>query len=92
MEDFNLLLDLANQMDLEFSQEGIEKYIPNSTKCLNWQDVRASHDMSDATPVIAMGDIYGKMILLALGLGGALVVLLMECVSKTMAKRLMKMA
>ena len=84
MEDFNLLLDLANQMDLEFSQEGIEKYIPNSTKCLNWQAVRASHDMSDATPVIAMGDIYGKMILLALGLGGALVVLLMEHLSNKM--------
>ena len=84
MEDFNLLLDLANQMDLEFSQEGIEKYIPNSTKCLNWKDVRASHEISNTIPVIALGDIYGQIIFLALGLGGALVVLLMEHLSNKM--------
>ena len=81
MEDFNFLLDLKDQMGVEFSQDGIEKFIPNATKCMNWQDVKASHDTdkTNSILVITFEDIYGITILLALGLGGAITALVTEC-------------
>ena len=81
MDDFNHLVDLKDQMGLEFSQDGIEDYIPNATKCLTWKDVKASHE-TDTSLVITLENIYGLLILLALGLGGAVVALLLECLWK----------
>ena len=77
LEDFNNLVDLKDQMGLEFSEDGIEDFLPNSTKCMTWQDVKASHE-TDTTLVITIKDIFGIMILLALGLGGAMLALGME--------------
>ena len=73
LEDFNYLLDISNQMGLQFTQAGANEYIPNSTKCINWQDVQASHKI-DHKVIVRMDSIYVIMILLAVGLGGALVV------------------
>ena len=81
MEDFNNLVDLKDQMGLEFSQDGIEDYLPHATKCLTWQDVKASHE-TDTTLVITTENIYGIFILLALGLGGAMTVFFAECLTK----------
>ena len=61
--------------------EGIKQYSPNATKCLTWQDVKASHETSSIM-VITMKEIYGMMILLTLGLRGAMAAFLMECLSK----------
>ena len=81
LEDFNFLLDLKDQMGLEFSQNGIAKFIPNATKCLNWQDVKASHE-TDTTLLITLGQIQILTFLFGLGLGGAMVALLIECLAK----------
>ena len=78
LDDVNYLIDMWNQMDMEFSSNRINdwsKYLPNSTNCLTWQDVRASHE-SDTPEVVIKGDnIYGMLIILLVSLGGALVVL-----------------
>ena len=88
MEDFNFLLDLKDQMGVEFSQDGIEKFIPNATKCMNWQDVKASHDTdkTNSILVITFEDIYGITILLALILGGAMAAFVMECLISKIKK------
>ena len=56
--------------------------MPNSTKCMTWQDVKASHETDSPEIVIRIDDIYGMVILLAMGLGGALVVLTLELLMK----------
>ena len=93
MEEFNHLLDLKDQMALPFSENGggLSNYIPYSTKCMAWKDVRASHE-TNATRVIAIEDIYGMMILLAICFGGATVVLLMELLSKALRLGISKTA
>ena len=85
LEDFNFLLDLKDQMGLEFSQDGIESFIPNATKCMNWQGVKLSHN-TNGTLVITMEDIYGITILFALGIGIAIVCFLFEWMSKKIIK------
>ena len=85
LEDFNFLLDLKDQMGLEFSQDGIENFIPNATKCMNWQGVKLSHK-TNGTLVITMEDIYGITILFALGIGIAIVCFLFEWMSKKIIK------
>ena len=49
---------------------------------MTWQDVKASHETDNPEVVIRMDDIYGMMILLATGLGGALVILTLELLMK----------
>ena len=68
-------------MGLESSQDGIEDYVPNATKCMTWQQVKASHE-TNTTLVITIENITGIIILLALGLGGAMMALIMECWTK----------
>ena len=64
--------------------------MPNSTKCMTWQDVKSSHETDSPQVVIRIDDIYGVVILLAMGLGGALVVLALELLMKTQIERSMK--
>ena len=71
-----------NQLDLEFSSNRAHDFMPNSTKCMTWQDVKASHETDSPEIVIRIDDIYGMVILLAMGLGGALVVLTLELLMK----------
>ena len=78
MQDFNYLMDLMNQMDLEFSRNRILDYLPNSTNCMTWPDVKASHETDSPTVIIRIDNIYGMMILLAVGLGGSLIVFILE--------------
>ena len=85
----NYLLDLSNQMGLEFTQAGMNEYIPNSTKCMKWQDVKASHKI-DHEVIIKMDSIYGLMILLAIGVGGSLVLSSLEYLTLGLQMRLKK--
>ena len=78
MQDFNYLMDLMNQMDLEFSRNRILDYLPNSTNCMTWPEVKASHETDSPTVIIRLDNIYGMMILLAVGLGGSLIVFILE--------------
>lgn len=84
MEDFNNLVDLKDQMGLQILNKGIEDVLPNATKCMTWQDVKTTHktDTSDASLVIRFANIYGIISLFALGVGGATLALLIECLSK----------
>ena len=67
MEDANELIDHAIEsgwFNAEFS-----KYLPNATKCLRHDDVQWSHFETDQRVVFKMENIYGMIILLAIGLG-----------------------
>ena len=78
MQDFNYLIDLMNQMDLEFSRNRILDYLPNSTNCMTWPEVKASHETDSPTVIIKIENIYGMLILLAVGLGGSFIVFIFE--------------
>ena len=86
MEDANGLIDLANQMGL--IQNEIQKNVPNATHCLTWSAVQASHTRKGKDVVFKLEDIYGMLILLALGLGVAMLVLITEfAVHKTIHRK-----
>ena len=78
LQDSNYLIDLMNQMDLEFSTNRLLNFLPNSTKCMTWHDVKASHETDNPKVFIRMNDILGMLILLSIGLGGAFIVFTME--------------
>ena len=59
-------------------QNEIQKNVPNATHCLTWSAVQASHTRKGNDVVFKLEDIYGMIILLALGLGGATLVLIAE--------------
>ena len=64
--------------------KGMDAVIPNVTKCLTWQDVKASHLAEGNQVVITLDKIYGMMIILALGLIGATLLLTLEFMTKAM--------
>ena len=70
VEDVNELIELAHQMSLIDAQ--IQKYVPNATKCMTWPSVQASHRENDKTVVFKGDDLLGVLVLIAMGLGGAL--------------------
>ena len=53
---------------------------------MTWEDVKASHMKEDHEVIVNLDDIYGTIILLASGLGGALIILTLEVLTK--AKKL----
>ena len=69
-------------MDIEISINRILTHVPNSTKCMTWHDVKASHEKDNPEIVIRMDDIVGMLILWAIGIGGALIVLSVELMMK----------
>ena len=71
-----------NQLDLEFSINRTPDLFPNATKCMTWQGVKASHETDNSEVIIRADDIYGMIILLAMGLSGALIVLILELLVK----------
>ena len=69
MDDANELIDLARQAGLFDAR--FKTYIPHATMCLTHADVQQSHFGKDQRVVFKMDNIYGMIILLAIGLGGA---------------------
>ena len=59
-------------------QNEIQKNVPNATHCLTWSAVQASHTRKGQDVVFKLEDIYGTLILLALGLSGAILILVSE--------------
>ena len=59
-------------------QNEIQKQVPNATRCLTWSAVQASHTREGQDVVFKLKDIYGMLILLALGLCGAILILISE--------------
>ena len=78
LDDANGLIDLANQMGL--IQNEIEKKVPNATHCLTWSRVQESHMKKGQNVVYKIEHIHGMIILLAIGLGAALLVLFGELI------------
>ena len=76
-------------MGLKFT-ENIEDYIPNAAKCMTWQDVKASHEIENPQVVVRLEDIYGMAILLAMGIGGAVMVFFIECLTKAQKRKFKK--
>ena len=77
-------------MGLKMTEDGIDNYVPNSTKCMTWQDVKASHEIEDPHVVLSLDEVYGMAILLALGLGVAAMVLCLESIIKSQKCKIIK--
>ena len=45
---------------------------------MTWPEVKASHETDSPTVIIKIENIYGMLILLAVGLGGSLIVFILE--------------
>ena len=55
-----------------------DNFLPNVTKCMAWEDVKASHVSRDNLVVIKLDEIYGMMIILMAGLGGSIIIMMVE--------------
>ena len=83
MGDFNYFIDMRIQMGFSF-EKNIELYIPNATKCWTWQDVLKSHVNNDDMMVIEPDHVFGLIILLLVGLCGAMTILTGERLFKNL--------
>ena len=61
-------------------QNEINKNLPNATQCLTWSLVQASHMKKGQNVIYKIEHIYGMIILLAIGLGAAMLVLFGELI------------
>ena len=78
IDDANELIELARQsglIDAEF-----RKFIPYASKCLTHADVQKSHIEDGVTVVLKLENIYGIIGLLALGLGGSVISMIIEII------------
>ena len=57
---------------------------------MTWQDVKASHEIIDPQVVVNLGDTYSTAILLAFGLGVAVMVLCLEYLIKPQKRKFKK--
>ena len=77
LHDVNELIHLANQMGL--IDEKLERYYGNASNCITRDAVKATNiRKSQLRRVLQIEDIYGILITLPIGLGGALVVFTAE--------------
>ena len=80
LEDMNTLIQVAKQMGL--IEMSYFKHLPNATKCRTLNDVYESHAKLSHKVTVEVNDIFGTMILLGLGLTGALFILIAEEILK----------
>ena len=72
----NHRITLANQMGLV---KGVfDMAVSNATNCGTWQDIEASHQAYHSKDVLTLGNFYGTLAFLAIGLTVALILSLME--------------
>ena len=86
VQDANFLTQLSMEMGLS-KERVLEKHLPNATKCSSWIDVRATHRNKDHLVVINYDDIYGILIILAVGLSGSSIIFIIEVVVGEIKKR-----
>ena len=65
----------------------VYKRIPNATKCKTWNNVKISHMAQDQNVVVTFDAICGLLLILALGLIGAMVFMLVEHLVKAVKKQ-----
>ena len=56
----------------------MENYVPNYTKCETWNKVKDSHLKKDRTELMTYKDILGMLLLWTIGLGGSVLILMLE--------------
>ena len=74
----NELINLAIESGLIEAE--FKKYVPYASKCRTHADVQKSHHEKDNQVVFKLENIYGMIILLAIGLGGAMLTMIAEIV------------
>ena len=72
------MIDMSYSMGLSLRKR-YDDFLPNVTKCSTWQDVKASHKVDYDEMVIKLDDISGILIILAVGLSGAMIIMIAEC-------------
>ena len=89
LSDANNLIQLSLEMGLKFADyvRNMGEYVPNATKCDSWTDVKASHRNKDHLVVLNYDDIYGLLIILAVGLSGSSIIFIAEVVMVEIMKR-----
>ena len=71
MDDANELIGLANQMG--FFDDKVQKYTPNASRCLTKSAImETNREKHGQKRVLRLTDIYGMLLILSLGLTGAL--------------------
>ena len=76
MEDANELIHRAVESGL--IAEKLREHLPNATQCVSHADVQRSHYGKGQKVVFKIGNIYGMIILLSIGLGVATLTVIAE--------------
>ena len=85
MEDVNKLIHLAHQSGI---LDRVNQIMPNASKCLTRSAVEENNFSQNHKRVLEMNDIYGMLTILSIGLGVALLVFTIECITyKTYSKK-----
>ena len=81
-------MQLSLEMGLKFTdiKRNFGNYLPNSTKCNTWGDVKASHRNKSNLVVLNYDDIYGLLIILTVGLSGSSFIFIAELLINKIAK------
>lgn len=66
----------------DWGESQLKRVSPNMTKCLTWNKVRKSQMEQDQNVVITFEDISGLLLVLAVGLIGAMIFILVELAVK----------
>ena len=85
LDDMNYLIGLQYQIG-DSLESRIGRVSPNMTKCITWNKVRKSQMEQDQNVVITFEDISGLLLVLAVGLIGAMLFILVELVVKALKK------
>ena len=79
LNDANELINLANQMGL--IDKVLQSKTSNASKCLTRSAVEETNvSQSEKMRILRIEDIYGMLVILSIGLGGALLVFTTECI------------
>ena len=82
LNDTNELIQLAVEMGL--IEYNLNRAVPNSTKCSTWTDIQASHKPENSTLAVKFEDVYGVVVLLAIGFGTASLLVVVERLTWTL--------
>ena len=74
-------------LKITYIKRNIGNYLPNATRCNTWTDIKASHRNKDHRVVLNYKDIYGLLIIVAVGLSGSSIIFITEVVMHRITKR-----
>ena len=86
LEDINYLIGISDQMGDSLGKQVYQR-VPNMTKWLTWNAVEKSHMTQDNKVVVKLDDIYGLLLILALGLFGAMILISTEIAVKALKRK-----